>query len=131
MSGENVELARRYYAAYNERGLYETDELRHPEIEVFDPPTLPDADRYVGRKAIRELLESYLEVGWDGIVHDPEFLDAGDEVLVLWHMLGESGHGGGYPIDTTVAHLLTFEDGMVKRIRQFLGREEGLRAAGL
>ena len=42
MSEENVELARRYFAAYNEKGLYGTDELRHPEIEVFDPPTFTD-----------------------------------------------------------------------------------------
>ena len=131
MSEENVELARRYFAAYNEKGLYGTDELRHPEIEVFDPPTLPDAGHYVGREAARVLVESYLELGWDGVFHDPEFLDAGDEVLVVWQMRGKSGHGGGFPLESTFAHLLAFDDGQVRRIRQFLTREEALEAAGL
>jgi hypothetical protein len=51
MSEENVALARRYCETFNARGLEDTTELRHAEIEVFDPPEFPDAGRYVGEDA--------------------------------------------------------------------------------
>ena len=131
MSEENVELARQYVEAFNEGGLDATEHLRHPQMEVVDPPNMPDADRYVGEAAVRERVESYLATGWDGQMRVQEYIDAGDEVLVLWHFTGQ-GVLGGVPMDIpTVGHLYSFEDGKVRRIRQYLSREEALEAAGL
>src|SRR5918992_3041828 len=131
MSEANVELAREYFAAFNAGGLDATEDLRHPEIEAFDPPDFPDASRYAGEAAVRELVESYLELGWDGQFHDPEFLDAGDEVAVVWQMKGQSVHGGGFPVEATMVHVCAFENGKLRGIRQFLSRAEGIEAAGL
>ena len=131
MSEENVELARRYVESFNQGGLEATEPLRHPEIEAFDPPTFPDAGRYVGEAELRKLVEDYLEIAWDGKFHDPEFIDGGDEVLVIWRFRGESGHGGGFPFEETISHIYLFEDGKLRRIRQFMSREEGLEAVGL
>ena len=131
MSQENVELARQYVEAFNAEGLNGTKHLRHPDIEVFDPPTFPDADRYVGEAAVRELAEGYMELGWDGQIWVPEYLDAGEEVVVIWQMRGYSAHGGGVPLDATFAHVFLFEGRKVRRIRQYLSRAEGLEAAGL
>jgi ketosteroid isomerase-like protein len=94
MSEENVELVRRYVEAFNEGGLDATEHLRHPQMEVVDPPNLPDADHYLGEAAIRKLIGSYLEVGWDGQMRVQEYIDAGDEVLVLWHFTGQGVLGG-------------------------------------
>lgn len=131
MSEENVELARRYVETFNEGGLDATEPLWHPEIESFDPPNFPDAGHYVGKSEVRRLVESYLEIAWDGQFHDPEFIDAGDEALVVWQLRGTSGHGGGFPLEETVAHVYLFEDGKLRRVRQFMSREEGLAAVGL
>lgn len=131
MSREDVELARRYVEAFNAGGLDAVEHLWHPEVEAFDPPTFPDADRHEGAEGLRRLVESYLELGWDGQFWEPEFLDAGEEVLVIWQVQGRSAHGGGFPMDQNFAHLYLFEDGKVRRIRQFMSREEGLEAAGL
>lgn len=130
MAQEDVELARRYFEAYNSEGLDGTEHLRYPEIEAFDPPDFPDAGRHVGQSSLRELIEGYLEVGWDGVFHDPEYVDAGEEVAVVWEMRGRSTHGGGFPLEATLVHVLKFEQGKLRRIRQFLSREEGLAAAG-
>jgi ketosteroid isomerase-like protein len=130
MSQENVELARQYVEAFNGGGLDATEVLRHPEIEIFDPPNLPDADRHVGEAAVRKLVESYLAVGWNGQFHDAEYLDAGDEVLVIWRFSGE-GAAGGVPIEAALGHLYTFADGKTRRMRQYLTRAEALEAAGL
>ena len=83
MSEENLELARQYFDALN-KGMDASEHLRHPDIEVFDPPDFPDADRYTGEPAVRKLIESYLELGWDGQYRVKEYLDAGDEVVVIW-----------------------------------------------
>jgi len=130
MSEENVELARQYFEALNE-GMDASEHLRHPDIEVFDPPDFPDADRYVGEAAVRKLIESLLELGWDGQFRVQEYLDAGEEVVVIWQGRVRTPHGGGFPLEGTIAHVLLFEDGKIRRIRQYLTRDEALEAAGL
>ena len=131
MSEEDVELARQYVEAFNRGGLNATESLRHPEIEVFDPPDLPDADRYVGEAAVRKVVEGYLAIGWNGQFDVQEYIDAGDETVVIWHMTGTSG-GGGVPLDVpALGHVYAFQDGKARRIRQYLSRAEALEAAGL
>jgi ketosteroid isomerase-like protein len=105
--------------------------LRHSDIEVFDPPDFPDADRYLGEAAVRKLIDSYRELGWDGQFHVQEVVDAGDEVVVIWRARVRTPHGGGFPLEGTIVHVLLFEDGKVCRIRQYLSRAEALEAAGL
>ena len=127
-----MELTRQYVQTFNKRGLDGVEDLWHPKIEVFDPPTFPDAGRYEGREAVRKLVEGYLSLGWDGCFRDPEYIDAGEEVLVLWSARwAESAHGGGVELDQAFSHLYLFHAGTVRRIRQFVGRNEGIEAAGL
>jgi hypothetical protein len=42
-----------------------------------------------------------------------------------------TAHGGGFPVETTIAHVLLFEDRKVRIVRQYLTRAEALEAAGL
>jgi ketosteroid isomerase-like protein len=130
MSQENVELARQYFEALNV-SMDASEHLRHPDIEVFDIPSLPDADRYVGEATVRRMIESIKELGWDGQYRVQEYLEAGEEVVVMWQMRLRTPHGGGFPIETTFAHVLLFEGGKVRRVRQFLTKAEALEAAGL
>jgi ketosteroid isomerase-like protein len=130
MSEENVELARQYFEALNE-GMDASEHLRHPDIEVFDPPDFPDADRYVGEGAVRKLIDDYRELGWDGQYRVQEYLDAGAEVVVIWEARVLTAHGGGLPLEQTFAHTLRFEDRKVRRVKQYLDRAEALEAAGL
>jgi ketosteroid isomerase-like protein len=132
MSEKEVALARQYYDALNAQGSFEdTQHLRHPDIELLDPPDFPDAGRYFGEAALRERVESYMEVGWDGQYPVEEYLDAGEEVVVVWRVRGQSAHGGGVPLDRTFVHVCLFEGGKVRRIRQYLSRAEALEAVGL
>jgi ketosteroid isomerase-like protein len=130
MSQENVELARQYFEAFNARGLDGTDHLRDPDIEMHDPPDFPDAGRYTGEAAARERVESYIALGWDGQFRVEEYLDANREVVVVWRMTGR-GALGGVPLDATIAQVLLFEDGKLRRVRQYLTRDAALEAAGL
>jgi ketosteroid isomerase-like protein len=131
MSQENVEMVRRAYEAVNAQGFEGTRHLRHPAIELHDPPDFPDADRYVGEAAFRERVESYMDIGWDGQFRIQECLDAEEEVVVIWQMRGRSTHGGGAPLDHTLAHVCLLEGGKLRRIRQYMTRAEALEAAGI
>jgi ketosteroid isomerase-like protein len=131
MSEENVDLARRYVEAFNSGGLDATRPLRTSTIEIVDPPTMPDADTYVGEAAARARVESYMTFGWDGQFREVEYIDAGEEVIVVWRLQGR-GALGGVPLDIpTLAHIYAFEGDKVKRIRQYMTKAEALEAAGL
>ncbi len=131
MSQENVELARQYFEGLNAEGPHGARHMRHPEIELFDPPNFPDPGRHVGEAAVWERVEGFVEMGWDGQFRVEEYVDAGEEVVVVWRALGRSVHGGGIPLDMTMVHVLLFEGGKIRRIRQYLSRAEALEAAGL
>ncbi len=132
MSEETVALARQYFDALN-KGTDASEHLRHPDIEVFDPPDFPDAGRYMGETAVRKLLDDTRDLGWDGQFSVQEILNAENEVIVLWQARVRPPRGGqgAVPIDVTFAHVLLFEEGKVRRVRQFLSRESALEAAGL
>jgi ketosteroid isomerase-like protein len=133
MSEENVELARQYYEAWNAGGLDGTRPLRHRDFEYIDQPDLPDPGRWVVEEAdaLRERMNFLAEIGWDGQVHDLEYLDAGQEVVVIWQLRASSPRGSGTPLEETVAQVCLFEDGKLRRIRNYTSREQALNAAGL
>jgi len=131
MSQENVELARRYFEAFNAEGLEATEHWRHPDVEMIDPPGFPDADRHVGEAAVRARVTEIMEMGWDGQFRKPEFLDADPEVAAIWEFRVETAHGGGFPLEIPQVHLLLFEEGKLRRIRIFMDRDKALEAAGL
>ena len=131
MSKESIELARRYVETFNAGGLDAVVQLWHPGIEIYDPTSFPDARRYEGPEAARGIVESYLGLGWDGQFREPEYVDAGDEALVVWKARLAIPRGGGDQIENLIAHLYLFENGRVRRIRQYTSREEAFEAAGL
>ena len=59
-----------------------------------------------------------------------EFVDAGDDVVVLGRFHG-SGVKSGAPVDATFAQLMTVRDGKLVRGVLFQTRSEALKAAGL
>jgi ketosteroid isomerase-like protein len=130
MSQENVELARQYCETFNAHGVDGTRRLRHPAIELHDPPDLPDAGRHIGEQSVEQRIESYLALGWDGQIRVEEYIDAGSEVVVVWRLTGETPLSG-VPVEATWHFVCLFENGRLRRIRQYLQREQALEAVGL
>jgi ketosteroid isomerase-like protein len=128
MSEENMESTRRYLEEFNAAGLSGTNHLRHPDWELLDAPELPDADRYVGAEATARV-QSFIEAGWDGKFNVEEYIDAGDEVIVVWRMNATSD--AGISLGQTLAFAFLFEDQKVRRVQQFMTKNQALEAAGL
>jgi ketosteroid isomerase-like protein len=131
MSRENVETIRRWVDAFNTGGLGAVMERYwHEDIEMFDPVGLPDADRHVGKEAVRRRVESFFEIGWDGEFQVDELIDAGDEVVMTCTVSGRAP-AGDMPYETGWTAVLLVEDGKVRRMRQYFAIDEALEVLGL
>jgi ketosteroid isomerase-like protein len=129
MSQENVEVVRSAYEAFA-RGDFETAlELFHPDIEWHDPDR-PGGGTYHGHEGLIRNLEEWLE-GWEEFRLEPEeFLEAGDQVVVLVRQSGR-GKGSGVEIEAPLAQTYRVHEGKVVWARTYASREEALKAAGM
>jgi ketosteroid isomerase-like protein len=59
-----------------------------------------------------------------------ELFDAGDRVVAFVRVEGV-GKESGAPVETRIAHVHSFKDGLVCRVQSFADRDEALRAAGI
>jgi hypothetical protein len=131
MSLENVEVVRQWVRVYNSGSLDAViDTYWHDRIELVEPAGLPDADRNIGKEAVRRKIESYFEIGWDGQFRVEELIDVGEEVVMVWRKLGRAP-GSRIPLDFPIAFVLLPEGGRLRRIRWCLSREGALEAAGV
>lgn len=135
MSQENVELIRAVYASWG-RGV--DDELWDqvaPEIvaDVSRSAVIAESGVLHGREQLRARLNRWREAWEEGYRNDPEeLIDAGDKVLAFIRVSGR-GKASGVPVETRVAHVWTFRDGLCIRV-EFFGKEDraaAFEAAGL
>jgi ketosteroid isomerase-like protein len=118
-----VDVAERMVDAYNRRDLDGVfAELVTPDYEWYPGYVSAfDGGGYRGRDG----------VNWEQLqIIAEEFRDLADRVLVLGRMKGR-GKGSGAPVDQPFATVLDFRGDRVWRVRGYLDRAEGLRAAGL
>jgi ketosteroid isomerase-like protein len=93
----------------------------HPAIEWEQAQGLPHGRVYHGLDEVRLAVFEPLDSDWwDDFRADPdEFLDAGDEVVVLGRYTAR-GKRTGRRLDVPYAHVWSFRAGKAVRFRQFL-----------
>jgi uncharacterized protein len=124
---EDVERLRRGYAAFNEGGLEAILDWLAPEIEVSDRQSVPDRMTHVGLVGIVKLFESNLEV-FDQMNFEPEeFIDVGEQILVVLRQRVR-GRGSGVEVEGPVAHLWTMRDGTPVNLKIFGDKKKALEA---
>jgi ketosteroid isomerase-like protein len=132
MSQENVEIVRRVYEAFNREGLDAAFEHLHPDFEYDLSAAIgPYAGMYSGRETVRKMLEDFFSA-WEYMHVEPEdFIDVGDDrVLVPTRGRGR-GKGSGIEIEGRPSAIWTVRDGQLIRGAVFNDRAEALEAAGL
>jgi len=132
MSRDKVELAKRAVDAYNRRDVDTFfAELATPDFEWFPALTRAfEGGGYRGREAV-ERFQADTRENWEELqTLVVEIRDLGDRVLVLGR-LQRRGKGSGAPVDAQMASVYDFRGGKICRVRVYLDRAEGLRAAGL
>jgi ketosteroid isomerase-like protein len=124
MSQDNVEVVRAIYAAWLQ-GESARDFI-DPEIEYVNPPDAVETGTRRGRHAFAGIRDAYEDVR----IEPTQFIDAGDEVVVIARVTG-TGRGSGVDIDWRHGYIWTLRDGKGVRFRWFNKSEQALAAAGL
>jgi ketosteroid isomerase-like protein len=129
MSQENVEIARRWNAAYNRRDMETLFALTASDFE-FRSVFLTIESIFRGHEGLDAYFEAIEDAYERFVVAADEFIDAGAAVLVVAHVEWrgkESGAEGTMPL--CVAAWL--RAGEVFRLETFTDRSQALEAVGL
>ena len=129
MSKENVEAARRAYAAYNAGDLETLRDLYDPDVVMYHLEGWPEPGPSVGRDAVMREVEQLREP-WKGDTVEPvgDLIEAGDQVLVReqWR-----GYGSGPDAVMEFTLVATFRNGKIVTVRRYWDHDEALEAVGL
>jgi uncharacterized protein len=135
MSQDNVELVQQSYLFLEELRENKPGALERSFRECFDerlevciPDAYPEGGQvFRGRSGLKRWVDSTREV-WDEWRFEREqFLDAGDQVVVLIRVVARGG-SSGISLDRQTAHVWTLRDGRVARCEVYLDRSEALEA---
>ena len=132
MSQENVELVREGYATFLRGDVNAVLAWGgiDPEIEVRAAEMFPGEVSYHGYAGYLAYMERWME-SWEEYELIPEeFIDAGDQVVVIYRAIGR-GQDSGVEVEGRRAHVWTIRDGKAVRWEIFARPAEALEAAGL
>jgi ketosteroid isomerase-like protein len=130
MSEENVEVVRRYYAAWNAGGLDAARVFWSDDFQWHDAPGMPDSGVYQGPDAVAAHFQDLADVLGGMKVHLDELVPAGDEVFVRLRVNLDAPRGG-LLLSGPIFETVRIEHGQLRRIRLFLDERDALEAAGL
>jgi ketosteroid isomerase-like protein len=131
MSQENVEIVRRFFDAWNADDFASARDLCDPGIVIDRSRSIgPDARVYRGRDEAAQVWRDW-QATWEAWRSDiAEYIDAGDDVVVLGRGFGR-GRDGGVPVEANISQVFTVDRGRIIRSCLFQTRTEALEAAGL
>jgi ketosteroid isomerase-like protein len=129
---ENVELIRRALQAAGELSLQEAAETYwHPDVEYVEDPRWPGASRYMGRDAVVECFQAYLDAlgpAQDMSVTVDRVLDAGERQVAFVRVSGRSASGAAH--EHLWAYVVETRDGRIVFFRAYYEPDEALNAVG-
>jgi ketosteroid isomerase-like protein len=130
---ENVDLARRGYEAFRRQGVDGILEYLDPDIEwrAWDRFSRePNVVR--GHQGVRGLFAVYEENFEDLRAEPLEFMEAGEDVVVVPFRLTGTERGTGEPVRIDLVHVWTTgAAGLATRVEVYESTADALRAVGL
>jgi ketosteroid isomerase-like protein len=132
MSQENVNIVREAFESFLGGDQEKTAQLLDPEVEFHGTVGgLQEGQIAHGQSEIDQTFESEDLEAWEERRLEPEeFIDAGDDVVVLLHEY-RRGKGSGVELETETAVVVAVSGGRVVRIQGYMDRGAALEAAGL
>jgi len=132
MSQENVRIVREAFDAFLGGNQEKTAQLVDPEVEFHGTVGgLQEGQIGHGQSQIDETFEAEdLEAWEERRLEAEDFIDAGDDVVVLLHEY-RRGRGSGVELETKTAVVVAVSGGKVVRIRGYMDRGAALKAVGL
>jgi ketosteroid isomerase-like protein len=132
MSQENVEIVRTATEAMLGGDAARALDALDPDVEWHATVGGIDEGRiYHGSAEVAQAFIDYFEV-WERIeLRADDYIDAGDdEVVVFFHEVA-MGRESGAVVETDTGTVNTVRDGKIARVRGYMERSQALEAAGL
>ena len=132
MSQENVDIVREAFEAFLGGDRETTAKLVDPEVEFHGTVGGLEEGRIAhGQSQIDQIFEAEdLEAWEERRLEAEEFIDAGDNVVVLLHEY-RRGRGSGVELETKTAVVAAVSGGRVVRIQGYMDRDAALEAVGV
>jgi ketosteroid isomerase-like protein len=136
---DNVELAKRAYAAVNEAYEQDSVELLKAAAEemwaddgvlVTSGRLFPEAGEWPGREGFLRFTAQQMEAFERMWLKPLEFITAGDTVVVRVQLGGIARHTG-ITMEFELYHVIQYHDGKIARLEAHIPRADALGAAGL
>jgi ketosteroid isomerase-like protein len=105
-------------------------ELVHEHFELHLPPVYPDSQVFRGPDGLKRWTVRTKEVWGEWRFELERFIDLGERVLGLVHLVAQGGLSG-VRLERDTAHVWTLFDGQVTRCQVYLDRSEALRVLGV
>ena len=131
MSEQNVERIRKTADAWNRADIDAWLEGTAPDVQWFTAleGLIEGVDSaYRGRDGLRKGWRHYREFWEEFDLQPQEFRDLGDRVLLLANVKAR-GRGSGLEVETELAMLFTFRDGLIVSSKDFLSHADAISAA--
>jgi ketosteroid isomerase-like protein len=130
MSGENVEVARRWMDLVNRGDVEGLARLVAPDIACFPASDQPESAPFRGRDAFIDYANGWLEAFDQYVIEPSEYVEL-DECVVVVGRVTARGRGSGAETADTHAWLICFRGGKATEYRECGTKEVALEAAGL
>ena len=131
MSQENVEIIKRGYAAFAEKGVEGTIPFFTDDVVIYSIPEWPDDSEYRGHDGLRRLTRQWTENFDDFGLDLQELHDGGETVVALYELTGQT-KGTAIPMRMQIGAVCSgFSGGRVAQWRLFSSWDAALEAAGL
>lgn len=116
-----LQIVRDSYEAFDRQDLDGVLAALDPSIEWQQAQGLPHGGTYIGTDAVRRNIFDPLDRDWwdEFTAHPHEFLDAGDEIVVIGRYRGVAKRSQ-HQLDVPFVHVWSIRDGKAVRFRQFL-----------
>jgi ketosteroid isomerase-like protein len=130
MSQENVDGFRKAIAGYNRRDIEAMLEITHPEAEWYPfTAQVEGDDAYHGHEGLRQWWANVDATFEELEATVEEVRDLGDAVLALGHL--RARFRSGVTLDTEIAWLIRYRDGLAVWGHAYQSHADALEAAGL
>jgi len=128
MSQENVEIIRASLEAAQQGEAEAALSYYSEDVVWHNRP--PEVGPYHGREGVVRAIAGFAEHFDDYWLEADRFVDAGDQVVLLWRQ-GGTGKSSGASIEEEGATVFNLEDGSIYRVQVYSDRDEALEAARL
>jgi ketosteroid isomerase-like protein len=115
--GEHTEALQERYAAFERGDVQRALDLAHDDIlwQGTTVENVPGAGEHRGKEAIGRMIAAIPE-HWEELhLSADQFVEEDDTVVVLGHLVAKA-KATGKPVQVPFAHVITFEEGKVRRM---------------